>query len=172
MTSTRLTQQTRSREWAAALRAATHRPHRPLSATRGTAPTPDPTRPPVHPSSTIIGSASYETHSRTRVGGWVLRSGCADPFPARSCLGAPRPPKGGGPPPPPSGALLPRAAERARFAAPKARRRVRRARRNPASRSPANLSQAGRHESGRAPLLSPLDLIPPPLAPSWPLRWA
>ena len=23
------------------------------------------------------GSASYETHSRTRVGGWVLRSGCA-----------------------------------------------------------------------------------------------
>ena len=37
----------------------------------------------------------------------VLRSGCADPIPARSCLGAPRPPKGGGyrppfgrPPPP------------------------------------------------------------------------
>jgi hypothetical protein len=50
MTSTRLTQQNenRSREWAAALRAAIPTdadPHRPLPATRGTAPTPDPTRP-------------------------------------------------------------------------------------------------------------------------------
>ena len=121
MTSTRLTQQTRSREWAAALRAATHRPHRPLLATRGTAPTPDERR--IQHDTQYIhsvqsshgtlagspppGSASYETHSRTRVGGWVLRSGCADPFPARSCLGAPRPPKGGatappfGRPPPP-----------------------------------------------------------------------
>jgi hypothetical protein len=45
-------------------------------------------------------SASYETHSRTRVGGWVLRSGCADPVHARSPAPGPRArPKGRLPPP-------------------------------------------------------------------------
>ena len=52
------------------------------------------------------------------------------PVPARSCLGAPRPPEGGATAPlrtpldPPSGALLPRAIERDRFAAPKVSREV------------------------------------------------
>ena len=52
-------------------------------------------------------SASYETHSRTRVGGWVLRSGCADPVHARSPRRGPEPAQRGGlrrpfgrPPPP------------------------------------------------------------------------
>ena len=169
MTSTRLTQQTRSREWAAALRAATHRPHRPLPATRGTAPTPDPTRPPVHPSSTIIGSASYETHSRTRVGGWVLRSGCADPFPARSPAQGPRARRKGRLPPPRRAPSSPRCRTRP-IAAPTSEV-VRGARRNPAFRFPANLLQTGRRESGRAlPPRPPWDLIPPRLAQYWPHR--
>ena len=182
MTSTRLTQHTRSREWAAALRAATHRPHRPLQATRGTAPTA--TRQYIHSTSTQYNHRTAPlqvvlpqgrprtrpTHAHGWAGGtWVLRSGCADPIPARSHSGAPRAEtarrrEGGGPPPlrPPSSPALSNAIDLPR------RRRVgdRRARRNPASRFLANLSQAGgdtTHESGRAP---PRPLPPGPDPPS------
>ena len=58
------------------------------------------------------GSASNETHSRTRVGGWVLRSGCADPFLARSCSGGAETARRGGLKPPlraPSSPALPKA---------------------------------------------------------------
>ena len=68
----------------------------------------------------------------------TLRSGCADPFPARSCLGGPETARIGRPPPP-------RYRTRSICRALPRRKRVgvRRARRNPASRSLANLSQAG-----------------------------
>ena len=112
MTSTRLTQHTRSRKWAAALRAATHRPHRPLQATRGTAPTA--TRQYIHSvqsshgtlagtCSPPPGSASYETHSRTRTRpcthahGWAGGC-CVVGAPTRSPLGPARGPREPSPP--------------------------------------------------------------------------
>ena len=83
MTSTRLTQQNRSREWAAALRAATHRPQSPAPAIRGTAPTPDPTR------HTSPGWPRPTRAHATWVGGRVLRSGCAVSAPTRPPLDLP-----------------------------------------------------------------------------------
>jgi hypothetical protein len=105
--------------------------------------------------------ASYETHSRTRVGGWVLRSGCADPVPARSPAQGPRARPKGRPPPPlraPSSPALPNASDcRAD------KRGSSRTRRNLPSDS-LNLTQAGRHASA-ALILPP----PPPLGTSPPL---
>ena len=59
------------------------------------------------------GSALYETHSRTRVGGWVLRSGPRRPGPRSVLLGGGRDR--------PKILPRPRAIERDRLAAPKAR---------------------------------------------------
>ena len=190
MTSTRLTQQTRSREWAAALRAATHRPYRPPApGKRGT-------RAEGRGNSWHGSDAgSNTTHSTsnkynhrtaflpvvlpqgrpctrpTHAHGWA--GGCcvvgrADPVPARSCSGGGETARKSSPGPALSNAIdLPR----------------RKRGRPPSPTKPClpiinlpipckSLSQAGRgrHESGRALLLSPLDLIPPRLAPSWPLR--
>jgi hypothetical protein len=152
MTSTRLTQQNRSREWAAAAPSAMAKrcfPPAPLARFRQLVAR---LRRRIQHDPPDLRSASYETHSRTRVGGWVLRCGCADPVPARSPAQGPRARPKGRPPPPLSGALLPalpnasdcRAARQARAFAdvPK-----------PASRSPAtsaNPTQAGRHESTAA----------------------
>ena len=176
MTSTRLTQQTGSRE---ALRVATHRPHRPLPATRGTAPT----------RHTVLVSTSTQYKHRTAPLPVVLPQGRPRTRPthahgwAGGCcvVGAPtRSPLGpawqlGGPRDHPKGGHLSSPALSNAIDLPR-RRRVgdRRARQNPASRSLANLSQAGGDTSPAvlAPLLAPLDLIPPRLAPSWPLRWA
>jgi len=155
VTSTRLAQQNRSREWAAAPSAATHIPHSPASgnswhgsdAGSNTTP-PDPR------------SASYETHSRTRVGGWVLRSGCADPVPARSPAQGPRArPKGRLPPPLP-GALFPAlpSASDCRAEA----REFQQALPKPASRFPASLAGwAGRFRPRSSP---PSPLGPNPLS--------
>ena len=186
MTSTRLTQQTRSREWAAALRAATHRPYRPNCIARSRQLVARLRRriqhdtQYIHPVQSSHGNrtaflpvvlpqgrpCTRPTHAHGWAGGC-----CVVGAPTRSPLG---PARGGGE----TARILPRAIERDQFAAPKASRRPPSPTKPclPIPSSPANLSQAGRgrHESGRALLLllSPLDLIPPRLAPSWPLRWA
>ena len=54
-----------------------------------------------------------EAYSKLRLD--LLRSGCADPFPARSCLGGPEAARSGGANAPPSGALVPLATERDRL---------------------------------------------------------
>ena len=92
MTSTRLTQQNRSQGWAAALsRCYPHTPSpTPGSSWHGSDAGSDMTH--------IPGSASYETHARTRVGGWVLRGGYADSVPR-----GPDHPTGGRYPRPPPG---------------------------------------------------------------------
>jgi len=160
MTSTRLAQRNRSREWAAAPSAATHIPHSPASGNswHGSDAGSDTTPPDPR-------SASYETHSRTRVGGWVLRSGCADPVHARSPAQGPRARPKGRPPPPlraPSSPALPNASDcRAD------KRGSPRTRRNLPSDS-LNLTQAGRHASAALTLPPPAPLgglIPSRLAP-------
>ena len=96
MTSTRLTQQNRSQGWAAALpRCYPHTPSpTPGSSWHGSDAGSDMTH--------IPGSASHETHARTRVGGWVLRGGYADSVPRGPDHPTggryPRPPPPAGPP--------------------------------------------------------------------------
>ena len=107
----------------------------------------------------IPGSASYETHARTRVGGWVLRGGYADSVPR-----GPDHPTGGRYPRPPPGrspplisALSP---ERERLPAQSGTAAAR-ARRNIAPDS-LHPMQERRHISVRALLpLVPPDPIPP-----------
>ena len=111
MTSTRLTQQTRSREWAAALRAATHRPYRPNCIARSRQLVARLRRriqhdtQYIHPVQSSHGNrtaflpavlpqgrpCTRPTHAHGWAGGCcLLRSGCADPLPARSCSGGAR----------------------------------------------------------------------------------
>ena len=171
MTSTRLTQQTRSREWAPQTLSPA-----PGNSWHGS----DAGSNTTHSTSTqynhrtaflpVLLPQGRPCTRPTHAHGWAGGC-CVVGAPTRSPLG---PARGGGE----TARILPRAIERDQFAAPKASRRPPSPTKPclPIPSSPANLSQAGRgrHESGRALLLllSPLDLIPPRLAPSWPLRWA
>ena len=131
-----------------------------------------------------VGLERGDPLTHTGLGGRVLRSGCADPAPARSRLGGPETARRGGYRPrarPPfgrlTGALLPHAIERDRFAAPTpadSESEVPPSAPKPCLPSPCESHAGGRRESGRAlppgPPSSPWDLIPPRLAPYWPHR--
>ena len=191
VTSIRLTQQNRSREWAAALSALlptqchftflSFLPHRPLLATRGTAPTPDPTR--HKPQVGLFRDPLTRAHGRA---GGLLRSGCAKRLPARGsgrpphdppASGPPRPLEGGGYRPPRRAPSSPRYRAR-RIAAPT------KVRGGGSPRRPSALPKScawvsalasfagGPRDSGRAldPPPSPPLITPPRLAPSWPHR--
>ena len=157
MTSTRLTQQSRSREWAAAPSAATHIPHSPASGNSwhgsdaGSNTTPQtPGRPRTRP-----------THAHGWAGGC-----CVVGAPTRSTLGPPRrgpePARRGGYAAP-SGALLPALPNASDCRADE--RGSSRTRRNLPPDSP-NLTQAGRHASAalfhRPPFCPPRGPNPPP----------
>ena len=157
MTSTRLTQQNRSREWAAAPSAATHIPHSPASGNSwhgsdaGSNTTPQtPGRPRTRP-----------THAHGWAGGC-----CVVGAPTRSTLGPPRrgpePARRGGYAAP-SGALLPALPNASDCRADE--RGSSRTRRNLPPDSP-NLTQAGRHASAalfhRPPFAPPGGLTPLP----------
>ena len=111
--------------------------------------------------------------THTGAGGWVLRSGCADPFPARPCLGGPEAARRGGLTPPlraPSSPALPNAIDLPR------RERVGESAERDETLPPDPL-RIFRRPGDTSPAVLPssppwMDLIPPRLAPSWPLRWA
>ena len=154
-------------------------PHRPLLATRGTAPTPDPTR--HKPQVGLFRDPLTRAHGRA---GGLLRSGCAKRLPARGsgrpphdppASGPPRPLEGGGYRPPRRAPSSPRYRAR-RIAAPT------KVRGGGSPRRPSALPKScawvsalasfagGPRDSGRAldPPPSPPLITPPRLAPSWP----
>ena len=182
MTSTRLTQQNRSREWAAALRALL--PTDPIARTsRQLVARIQHDSQYIHPVQSSHGILAGSPPPRvglvrdplthTGAGGWVLRSGCADPFPARPCLGGPEAARRGGLTPPlraPSSPALPNAIDLPR------RERVGESAERDETLPPDPL-RIFRRPGDTSPAVLPssppwMDLIPPRLAPSWPLRWA